>query len=162
MANYVKGNVVFTPVVEQINRKWCIRAKKCAQPKFVGPAVTATNSWMGSGTRTKYRAGLGSMSKNYFMFRENARSSAYSGTERAAQQLFAKVSRGTQHCLHDMMQLNGIQQTWAEAIADLSKTINGVTASGYTFVGWVFAVQHNGAVENPQYDVNTFPTQFDA
>lgn len=81
MANYVKSNVRFTPVVEEINRKWAPRKKTCSASKKIGPVETESQSWMGSATLKIARAGIEGARKNYFVFRENARQSAASARE---------------------------------------------------------------------------------
>lgn len=72
MATYIKGNITYTPVVEQINRKFAVKAKTCSAPKEVGPVETESATFMGGATRQSTRIGLGSVKKNYFFYRENA------------------------------------------------------------------------------------------
>lgn len=72
MATFIKGNITYTPVVEQINRKFAVKAKTCSASKEVGPVKTEQANFMGGATRSSWRVGLGSVKKNYFFFRENA------------------------------------------------------------------------------------------
>lgn len=87
MANYVKGSIQYTPVVEQINRKFCPVNKKCAVVS-AGPVALEAANYMGGGTRVTYRMGLGSVRKNYFFYRENARSTAVTINEATARDKF--------------------------------------------------------------------------
>lgn len=172
MANYIKGNVQFTPVVEQINRKWAPKAKKCSSTEKLGPVETEANSWMGSGTRKSYRGKIGSVSRNYFVFRENARSSVAKATELTNRSLFEVAAKAANFLMKDLMQIARLQamyiggtisgKTYEGAANNPALTVNGVSASGYTLKGWVMAVQHAGKKESASYDVNTFPTEYDA
>lgn len=171
MATYIKGNVQFTPVVEQINRKWAPKAKKCSRAEKLGPVESESNSWMGSGTRKSYRGKIGSVSRNYFVFRENARSSIANATELSNRSVFEVVSRGTNNLMKDLMQIALLQamyfggtisgKVYEGAAKNPALTVNGVSASGYTLKGWIFAVQHAGKKASASYDVNTFPTEYD-
>lgn len=161
MATYIKGNIQFTPVVEQINRKFCILSKKCTKPEKIGPVTTESNSFMGAGTRTTDRGIIGQVRKNFLFFRENARGSVVTASEIQKRTLFAQASAGASHILKDLMQVSKVQQLWARASKDATYTINGVSANGYTYRGWVMAVQYaggkNAAEGGTSYDFNTFP-----
>lgn len=161
MATYVKGNIRYMPAVEQINRKFAPRKKTCSAPKLNGPVKTETSSWMGGATNSKFRAGLGSVSKNFLVFRENAIATPPTSNQRLGRANFARAKGGQDHILHDVTQLSRVQNLWFTAKDDLSKTINEVSALGYTFNGWVFAVQYAGLKEDSSYDENTFPAAFD-
>lgn len=162
MAKYIKGNISFTPVVEQINRKFCIKAKTCAAPVKIGPVETQSNYWMGAATRVTGRGHIGRVSKNYLIFRENARQTPVLTDEIQRRVLFATAAAGRNHILHDLSQLTRVQTMFNQADADMTKTVNGVSAYGYTLNGWVMAVQYAGKKESSSYDVNTFPQGFDA
>lgn len=157
MATYTKGTIGYMPAVDQINRKFALRATKCSAGRFQGG-----NKYMGGATRVTFRPGYGYVNKNIMFFRENHRMSPLSSRERQVRNLFAKVSKGAASILNDISQLTAVQLKYKTAGEDLSKTINGVSAKGYTLRGWVWAVQFAGASESEQYDVNTFPNSFDA
>lgn len=72
MATYIKGNITYTPVVEQINRKFTVKKNVCVANKKVGPVTLETANFMGGATRISRRNGLGTVRKNYFFYRENA------------------------------------------------------------------------------------------
>lgn len=172
MATYIKSNVRFTPAVEQINRKWAVKKKTCAAPSEIGPVKTQPNSWMGSGTRQTYRGKIGTVSRNYFVFRENARLSAVSSAELEARALFEAVKKATDLLMKDLMQISRIQAMflggnisgtdYVGAANDASVACNGVHGSGYTLRGWVFAVQYAGKKEDSEYNLANFPTAYDA
>lgn len=161
MATYVKGNIKFTPVVEQINRKFAVRKKTCSLGRKHGPVTKETASWMGAATTVKGRGGLGTVSKNYFVYRENARSSQPTQAEQNVQAIFTIVSVAVRSLMKNLNQISRIQAAYMEASNDLRKTMNGVSAEGYTFKGWVFAVQFAGKYADGEYDVNMFPQDFD-
>lgn len=157
----VKSNISFMPVVESINRKFALRRETCSQ-KFVGEKVIDPIKYMGAGTRTKSIAGYGSVDVNYFFMRKFARASDVSADERSARLLFGTISTAVAALMKDLNQLSSMQNMWRQAIADFSKTINGVSALGRDFRGWVWAVQYAGRKDDTSYNVNTFPSSFDA
>lgn len=157
----VKSNISFMPVVESINRKFALRRETCSE-KLVGEKVIEPIKYMGAGTRTKSVAGYGSVDVNYFFMRKFARASAVSADERAARLLFGVISTAVAALMKDLNQLSSMTNMWRQAIADFSKTINGVSAYGRDFRGWVWAVQYAGRKQEPTYDVSKFPTTFDA
>lgn len=161
MAQYIKGNIAFTPVVEQINRKFAPKNQTCSASKAVGPVMLEQNNWMGAGTRVTNRGGMGEVRKNYFMFRENARRSALSELEINGRQIFIAAVKGAYECRSNLSVVARIQQQYKQSSIDSSKRINGVNAKGYTFSGWTVAVQYAGKVNDPTYDTNTWPQNFD-
>lgn len=166
MATYLAGTIGYMPVVKQINRKFTIRAnksknqtslvmKKGARLKFE-PAI-----YMGAGTRVRGAAGIGSVSKNYMFMRERNRQSVYTTAEVENWSLFERASKGRNVIVKDLMQLSQVQILMQQAIAQ-NKPVNGVYANGYTFRGWIFAVQFAGCKNNAEYDENKFPKALDA
>lgn len=162
MAQYIKGNIAFTPVVEQINRKFAPKAQTCSAAKMVGPVMLESNSWMGAATRVTDRGGLGETRKNYFVFRENARLSTVSTNEIAHRVMFEDAVKGAYECRVNLSYVARMQTMFKQSSADASKKINGVNAKGYTFAGWTVAVQFAGKKADHSYDVNVWPNNFDA
>ena len=89
MATYAKGTISFQPVVDQINRKFATRKNKCTVNAGGGPVELETASYMGAGTRTVFRNGIGQVKKNIFWYRENPRMSAPSVDEVAQRNAFS-------------------------------------------------------------------------
>lgn len=140
MANYIKGNVKFTPVVEQINRKWAPVKHTCSSARTLGPVKTESQSWMGSGTRTTFRAGLGSMAKNYFVFRANARVTDPTSNEMLQRASFTAGNAWYLAARADLMAINHNQQVYQTLVNNPSAylPINGGArfyAAGYSFIG---------------------------
>lgn len=174
MAKYIKGTISYIPVVDQINRKFTPRKNTCTLGvQGVFPVDPQPAKYMGGGTRISGRGGgMGTVSKNYMFFRENPRTSAPSTTELQNRLLFTQVRAGAQHILEDMSQIDRVQAMWIGGTAggttfvgaknDPNVRINGVSGYGYTFRGWIFAVQHAGKKEDSAYNVNTFPSAYDA
>lgn len=157
----IKSNISFMPVVESINRKFALRRETCSE-KTVGEKIIDPVKFMGAGTRTKSVAGYGTVNVNYFFMRKFARASALTPDERAARLLFGVISTAVAALKKDLNQLSNMTYMWRQAIADFSKTINGVSAIGRDFRGWVWAVQYAGRKEDTSYDLSKFPTTFDA
>lgn len=162
MAQYIKGNIAFTPVVEQINRKFAPKDQTCTAAKKVGPVMLESNSWMGAATRVSNRGGIGETRKNYFVFRENARLSALSEDEINARGIFESATKGAYRCRTNLSYIARIMEQYKQSSLDHTKKINGVNAKGYTLTGWTVAVQYAGKKEDNTYDVNVWPNGFDA
>lgn len=162
MAVKLKANITYQPIVESVSRKFVPKKETCSAGVEAGPVVTMAAGWMGGAVRTSGRGGLGACSKNYLVIRSNARQSEASAAELENRVLFQVARAGAQTCLMDVSQVTNIQQLYKAASEDKNKVINGVSAYGYTYRGWVFAVQHAGKKASEEYNVNRFPTAFDA
>lgn len=165
MAIRLKANIGYQPIVEEVSRKFVPRKETCTAGGKVGPAVVETSGWMGGAVRKSYRAGLGACTRNYLVIRANSRESVVSQKELDARGLFGDAVKGRNHIMRDLGQVVRVQDLFVAAKQDLSKVINGVSAEGYTFNGWIMAVQYKGlekaAEGGTDYDANTFPTKFD-
>lgn len=163
MAKYIKGNISYLPVVEQINRKFTTKKNTCSTGA-VGQAIVQIQpaKFMGGATRKSTRAGMGGVSKNYMFFRENPRSTPLKSDEIMLRQRFTAVRKGVIAIMEDLSQISRVQTLFLTAKDDKTKLINGVSALGYTYKGWIFAVQYAGKKASLDYNVNTFPQGFDA
>lgn len=165
MAIRLKANIGYQPIVEEVSRKFVPRKETCAQRSHFGPVEVMANGWMGGAVRKSNRAGLGACTRNYLVIRANARQEEPNGKEVAAREMFANAIKGRNHIMRDLGQITGVQDLWMTAKDNRSKLINGVSAEGYTFQGWVMAVQYKGlqnaAESETTYDANTFPKKFD-
>lgn len=166
MAMYQKGTIGYMPVVDQINRKFTLRKNKCTKlsPVMTGAGLDVKlepTKYMGGMTTTKYRAGIGDIRRNALFVRENARTTEPSQAELTQRMNFGKVSSGVKSILKDLNQITQVQQKWMTAKEDSTKLLNGVSAFGYTFRGWIFAVQMAGVREEASYPVGTFPLNWD-
>lgn len=169
MANYIKGSIQFIPVVEQINRKFAPNSKKCSKRVIVRNSGDGQYSkqlqvpyYMGAMTTEKFIAGSGIVRKNSFFFRENAGAVALTNDIIALRSRFELACKGAAHILKDLAQITRVQTLWLTAQKDETKLLNGVSAIGYTYRGWVMAVQYAGLREDSSYDADTFPNTFDA
>lgn len=166
MAIRLKANIGYQPIVEEVSRKFVPKKQTSRRSEKVGPIVVAEAGWMGAGVRTTYRGGLGECKRNYMIIRVNSRQSALTDDELVARTNFATIAPAVKEILTDLTQIVNVQRMWITAKDDKSKAVNGIKAEGYTMRGWIFAVQMAGLVnaqeEGQSYDVNTFPTSFDA
>lgn len=165
MAKRLKANIGYQPIVEEVSRKFVPRKETCSQRSHFGPVTIDASGWMGGAVRKSNRAGLGACTRNYLVIRANARQMEPTGDEVAAREMFADAIKGRNHIIRDLGQITSVQTLWMTAKDIRSKLINGVSAEGYTFYGWIMAVQYQGlknaAEAGKTYDANTFPTKFD-
>lgn len=159
-----QNNITFMPVVESISRKFALRKEKCSKTSLRdGKVVIDGISFMGAGVRSTNLAGYGPLKKNYFFMRKNARSTPVTSAEVARRKTFGDASECAAHILSDLMQITQVTQLWVQASANLALTVKGVSASGYNFRGWIFAVCYKRLQDGESIStVKTFPTAFDA
>lgn len=162
MAMYLKANVAYRPMVDEINRKFVPRKQVCSKTEELGPVTVLGKGWMGGACRNTYRAGIGAAKRNFLVVRENARMTPPSANEQENRSIFAEAVSGRNWIKQDLQQISRVQQMWHQATVDPSKEINGVSAYGYTFYGWIFAVQFAGKKEDSSYNTKNFPQSFDA
>lgn len=166
MAVKLKANISYQPIVESVSRKFVPVKETCKAAGEAGPVAYESTGWMGGAVRKTGRAGLGACTKNYLVIRTNARMTQPSSSELDNREMFGRAIKGRNHIVHDLSQISAIQLLWKTANEDNTKTINGVYAYGYTFFGWVMAVQFAGikdaAEAGTTYNENQFPQGFDA
>lgn len=163
MAIKLKANIAYGSHLDSVSRKFVPRSETCTNlGTEAGPVKLGANGWMGGAVRKSVRAGLGACQRNYVVMRVNARQTAPSNAEITVRTNFEKAVKGRKFILGDLEQLTNVQALFMTAKDDFSKTLNGVSAYGYTYKGWVMAVQMAGLKENPTYNANQFPTRFDA
>lgn len=166
MAQFLKSNISYDPVVESINRKFVKKSIKCKNVSGdlgrFGPVRVEATSYMGGATRSTNRGVLGNCKRNYVFFRDGYRTTAITPAEQARQQKFAKAAAGRNHIYKDLSQVTRMFEMIQEALADPSKKVNGVSMKGYTGRGWVMAVQYAGLVNDSSYNEKQWPTTFDA
>ena len=152
--------------IESLNRKLALRAEVAGDKKVNGKHVGGAK-YIGGFTRA-YSVTTGSGKKEkivpqYCFIRKYGRSSVLSVKEINNRNNFRAVSGGVKNIMEDLMVITRVQTMYVNAMADVSKKINGVSALGYaTLRSWVFAVQYAGLKNDDQYDVDTFPQAFDA
>lgn len=158
----IKNNINFMPAVESMSRKFVPRKETCGN-KTIGKKILKGNGWIGSAVRQGYAAGYGPYSKNYVVIRKHMRSSALSTDEMQAQSRFSATAKILQYQRHDLAQQSNLRDMWLEARANTSKKVKGVSAAGYDFLGWIFAVDYKRLADGEEQSaVKTFPTAFDA
>lgn len=158
----LKANITYDPMIESINRKFTQRANKCSKPTTEGPVTLGGVRYMGGATRKAFRGVVGDCARNYMFFRDGYRDSVVTAEEMDRRVRFAKAATGRNYILKDLSQVTTVSNLWVEAMHNPTKTINGVSTRGYTYRGWIMAVQYKGLEENPSYNEKQFPNAFDA
>lgn len=155
MAIYAKGSISFKPVVDQINRKFTIRKNKCAVRQG-GPVELIAATYMGAGTRTIGREGIGLVSKNYFFYRENPRSSAVTADEIAQRLHFTNGVRWADAAEKDLAVITNNQLKMKQLAENPSAYIEvgeeRMYIYGYSYPGFMraFAIKAAKAGALPQ------------
>ena len=169
MSVKLKANVQYINAIETIRRKFVPRKVKvvsvaAGQVAKVGPATLDTQGgFMGGAQRVSWRGGLGECTRNFLFIKTEGRTSALKSHELDMRTYFSRAVKGKNAIFKDLSQISRVQSMWAAAREDLTLKINGVSAKGYTFKGWVMAVQYAGIYNDPEhYSENTFPQEFDA
>lgn len=160
--NVLKNNINFMPAVESMSRKFVPRKETCGN-KTVGKKLIKGKGWIGSAVRQGYAAGYGPYSKNYVVIRKHARTSALSTEEMQGISRFSAASKIAYFQRHSLDQAAVLRQMWLAAREDTTKKVKGVSAAGYDYYGWIFAVDYKRLKDGEEQSaVKTFPTEFDA
>lgn len=155
MAIYAKGSIAFKPVVDQINRKFTPRKNVCANRQG-GPVELVAASYMGAGTRTVGREGIGAVSKNFFFYRENPRTSAVTAVEVAMRQSFTQGVQWAIAAEKDVAVITANQMKMKQLAENPSAYIEvggeRMYIYGYTYPGFMraFAIRAAKANELPK------------
>lgn len=166
MAIKLKANIGYQPIVTEVSRKFVPKKQTCTNIGTAGPVEIAVTGWMGGAVRNTGRGGLGACQRNYLVIRQNARTNPLTDNELAARAYFVKAVTGRNYIINDLSQIARIQEMFVESSQDHTKTCNGVSAYGYTYNGWIMAVQYAGVKINTEagrtYNEKVFPADFDA
>lgn len=172
MARKLVSNIAYGSHLESVSRKFVPKKETCSGSTEVGPVKLAASGWMGGGVRKSGRAGLGSCERNFVVMRANARQTQPSSEEITIRTNFTKAVKGRNHINKDLEQIARVQRMWVGGqvgqkyyegvLNNPNLKVNGVAGYGYTYYGWIMAVQFAGLKANPSYDANTFPTDYDA
>lgn len=155
MATYAKGSIAFKPVVDQINRKFTPRKNVCAA-RNGGPVALIAASYMGAGTRTVGREGIGMVSKNYFFYRENPRSTMVGINEAAARDKFKQGVKWADAASKDVSVITANQLKMKQLAENPTAYIevgdDRMYIYGYTYPGFMkaFAIKAANAGILPQ------------
>ena len=141
MATYIKGNITYTPVVEQINRKFTVRKNVCVEDKKIGPVTMETANYMGGATRVSARNGLGVVRKNYFFYRENAAPSETTEKQMETRAHFTAARQWADAAVKDLGALAWNQKVfnYLGSHPNIAYLANDKSGAGYTFYGLHFA-----------------------
>ena len=157
----MRKTIAFTPIVEEINRKFALRKETCSQ-KTVGKKILVPKGYMGSATRTHHVAGYGAVRVPYFFFRKNPLPKTYSTAQTNVRSYFSYASKWVAAMMQDLMVVASNQAKWIAAKNDLTKTIKGVSAAGYeSFRSWSFAIAFAVRQDGESLDTHELPN-FDA
>lgn len=151
----VYGSIAYAPMIESVNRKFARRQD------VIGKNI---NYYMGGGTRVNNYAGIGPVSKNYMFFRKFASSVSPTPEQDQLRVFFGLAASARAFILKDLTQISSVNNLYKQAMEDKSKRINGISAYGRSFKGWVFAVCYERAKDEsvtPE-QLKKFPTAFDA
>lgn len=144
MAGKKLSKIGYMNPVEQISRKFVPRhmTSRASTTIPVGPNyILPKVKWFGAAVIESKVAGYGTVTKNVFVCRQYGRTSLAQAKELANRSHFAVANAWALAAFKDLMAQATNIQRWFDAIADLNKTIEGVSAKGYqTTRGWCVAV----------------------
>lgn len=153
----LKATIGYIPVVESINRKFALRREK------INHGEASPKCYLGGMTRTIYRAGVGSISKNFLFLRKHAISVAPNEDQMMIRQYFTLTSKSVSHIMTDIGQITSVKNLWLQAKENPALIMKGVSAYHKTYRGWIWAVCWARYVaDETTQQVNTFPIAFDA
>lgn len=157
--------------IESISRKLALRSEKAENKKLSQggdsshQVIIPGTKYMGGMVRSNYVVtgnGKSELVKTQYLFiRKNARESAVTDAEIAQRTIFAEVSPAVAALKKNLSQISKMQRMFLESRDDNNKTVNRISAKGYDYAGWIFAVQYAGRKASSSYDLTKFPDAFD-
>lgn len=153
----IKATIGYMPAVESVNRKFALRREK------VNGKVDGIKCFMGGMTRTVYYGGVGAVSKNFMFFRKHAISVPATASQISVRERFTQTVECANHIMTDLTQMSAVKALYKGSVADPSKTVQGFTAYGESYRGWVWKVCNKRLANGEEVAVvKTFPTSYDA
>ncbi len=153
----LKATIGYIPTVESINRKFALRREK------INHGEASPKCYLGGMTRTIYRAGQGTIAKNFLFMRKHAINVPPTAEQLEIKQLFTLTTKSVSFIMKDISQLTSVKNLWLQAKENPALLIKGISAYGKTYRGWIWSVCWvRYAYEETPQQVNTFPTAFDA
>lgn len=135
------------PAVEGISRKWARRKDVCVN-KSIALGSSLTNkveipgqAYFGSVSKTVTVNGYGPVVKNTLFMRKPIYLGDVTDAQLTQRELFAAALAWTNEALYNLSAIAVNEARYKAALADFTKTINGVSAKGYQGMkGWMSAV----------------------
>lgn len=156
------NTISYMPAVERVSRKFVPRHTKCTIVEATAGKLPVAR-YMGGASTQGYVIGHGSFIKNYMFFRQFARTSQPNETELANRQRFTNANAWVRAAYRDLNAISTNQLRFREAAADSSKTIEHVSAFGYTGMrGWMRGVAYALLKAEKELPANHILPEFDA
>lgn len=160
------SNVSFMPAVDGVSRKFALRREKC-----VNTTVNRGNSYvslpgktyMGCVSRTVNIVGVGPVLRNTLFMRRPMAKREATNEDQLRQTRFVAANAWGISAFKDLTTLAPNLAKWNAAKADLTKTISGVSASGYqSMYGWAKAIAYAYATAHGSVPSSTALPEFDS
>lgn len=151
------------PAVERVSRKFVPRHIKCTNFGEAKSGKLPVARYMGGASTQGYVIGHGSFIKNYMFFRQFARTTQPNAQELANRERFTEANAWQRAAYKDLNAISVNQLRFIEATKDGSKTIEGVSAFGYTGMrGWMRGVAYALLKAGKELPANHILPEFDA
>lgn len=160
------SNVSFMPAVDGVSRKFALRREKC-----VSTVVSRGNSYvsipgktyMGCVSRSVNIVGVGPVLKNTLFMRRPMAQRKPTNDDLQRQTRFVAANTWGNSAFKNLSTLDANVAKWNAAKADLTKTISGISASGYqSMTGWAKAVAYAYAEAHGSVPSTTALPEFDS
>lgn len=138
------STISFMPAVDGVSRKFALRKETCTT-KELSRGNSALKipgvAYMGASVRNVSVVGYGPVQKNVLFFRRPMPMFRPTARQLEVQATFQQVNQWVNAAMQDISAVTTNMQRWRDAKADLSKTISGISASGYQSInGWMKGV----------------------
>ena len=128
------GNVALMPAIEGISRKLALRRETCTQKTIIrgnDNIVIPGKTYMGVISKDVNVIGYGNAKRVSLFMRKSTILGPVSADQMEVRTNFTAARKWVTDALRDLSALTTNQQKFKEAVDDLSKTISGISASGY-------------------------------
>lgn len=160
------SNVTFMPAVEGVSRKFALRREKCVNTTIGrGNSYVSVpgKTYMGCVSRSVNIVGVGPVLKNTFFMRRPMAKRKQTNEDLLRQTRFVAANEWGNSAFRDLSTLTQNMAKWNAAKADLTKTISGISASGYqSMTGWAKAIAYAYSVDKGSVPSTTALPEFDS
>lgn len=155
------------PAVEGVSRKLALRKETCTDKVILHPGgkevLIPGVTYMGASVRKVNIAGYGPVSKNILFMRKPMAQRVADSAELERRARFTGAVQWAATACSTLSTIEANEAKWNQARADISKTIAGVSASGYeSMSGWMMAVAYAYSLQHDAFPTGTSLPAFDA
>lgn len=152
MAQPKYGKIAFAFPIESVSRKLTLRKNTASTQMKVATGVSVAKQidrYMGAGVRTNVLNDVGTVKKNFFFVRLNARSTAVTADELAQRQLFGNACKMVARWKQDLASVADVLNSFKNHLPRKGVTSYGMSLRKFMFRVAIAVLDDGGNVNSP-------------